>query len=138
MNIWTRLATKAAVLLAIVAVVVALTACSTTKEEILPQDGPAMMQIYDRHMKASGAAAVDRARGVVARPLSPGREDLAAYTRYAADEIAQRFPLLPNPQMVLFVFPHLSADGAPVPAYSTAFPMYPVDRYALPGEVYRP
>lgn len=138
MNIWTRLATKAAVLLAIVAVVVALTACSTTKEEILPQNGPTMRQIYDRHTKAIGAAATDPARGGVARSLSPGRRDLAAYTRHAADEIEQRFPLLPNPQMVLYVFPHLSAEGAPVPGYATAFPMYPVDRYALPGEVYRP
>ena len=115
-----------------------LTGCASTKEDILPQDGPTMKQIYDRHMKATGAAGVASPRDGLTRLLSPGREDLAAYTREAANEIEQQFPLLPNPQMVLYVYPHLSSEGAPVPGYSTAFPMYPVDQYALPGEVYQP
>ncbi len=115
-----------------------LAGCASTKEDILPQDGPTMKQIYDQHMHASAAAAGATPRASIARPLSPSREDLAAYTREAATEIEQQFPLLPNPQMVLYVYPHLSREGAPVPGYSTAFPMYRVDQYALPGEVYRP
>jgi len=67
-----------------------------------------------------------------------GKAGLRDYTREAANEINPVFPLPPNPQMVLYVFPHLSAEGAPVPGYSTAFPLYPVDQYALPGEVYSP
>ncbi len=98
-----------------------------------------MQEIYDHHMRQTGAASHTRSeREDLHRPLSPGEGDLAGFTRDASNEIEQFFPLLPNPQMVLYVFPHLSAEGAPVPGYATAFPMYPVDQYALPGEVYQP
>jgi conjugative transfer region lipoprotein (TIGR03751 family) len=75
---------------------------------------------------------------VIDRPAAGGAADLHGYTQQAHNEIEQVFPLLPNPQLVLFVFPHLSAEGAPVPGYSTAFPMYAVDQYAMPGELYQP
>ncbi len=117
----------------------ALSGCSTTKEDVIPQGGPDMQQIYREHMQRSGAR-TDPAqwRAGLDRKLSPGKADLRGYTREAANEINPVFPLLPNPQMVLYVFPHLSGEGAPVPGYATTFPMYPVDQYALPGEVYQP
>jgi len=125
--------------LAALAALALLTGCSTTKENVIPQDGPDMRQIYSEHMRRSGTRAdLLRQRSELDRPVKPGRQDLHAYTREAANEINQVFPLLPNPQMVLYVFPHLSGEGAPVPGYATAFPMYPVDQYALPGEVYEP
>ncbi|QGM70484.1 TIGR03751 family conjugal transfer lipoprotein, partial [Proteus mirabilis] len=49
-------------------------------------------------------------------------------------EIHQQFPRLPNPDMVMYVFPHLSAGNLPVPGYSTVFPFYHQVQYALPGE----
>ncbi len=117
----------------------ALSGCSTTKEDVIPQGGPDMQQIYSEHMRQSGARKDPRQlRNGLERPVKPGRQNLRAYTREAANEINQAFPLLPNPQMVLYVFPHLSAEGAPVPGYSTVFLLYPVDQYALPGEVYQP
>ena len=43
------------------------------------------------------------------------------------------FPRLPNPTLVMYIFPHLAGDaGAPVPGYTTAFPMYEQVEYALP------
>ena len=118
-----------------VGAIMLLAGCASTKEDVIPQGGPTMLQIYEHHMaRTTASRRTDGAR----RPLSHGKGDLAAYTRDAANEIEEVFPLLPNPQMVLYVFPHLSAEGAPVPGYTTAFPMYPVDQYALPGELYRP
>ena len=36
----------------------------------------------------------------------------------------------------MYVFPHLAGETrAPVPGYTTAFPMYEQVEYALPGEV---
>ena len=61
--------------------------------------------------------------------------NLAGYTRTAATEIDAIFPRLPNPDLVMYVFPHLSEQGAPVPGYATSFPMYERIEYALPGEV---
>ncbi|MGH7395628.1 MAG: TIGR03751 family conjugal transfer lipoprotein, partial [Candidatus Methylomirabilales bacterium] len=52
----------------------------------------------------------------------------------AHTEIEALFPALPNPQLVLYVYPHLGEDGAPVPGYATAFPLYERVEYALPGE----
>ena len=69
------------------------------------------------------------------RPIHSDKRDLAAYTRDAANEIQQLFPRLPNPELVLYVFPHLTPKGRPVPGYTTSFLMYEKDEYALPGEI---
>jgi len=123
----------------LIAAALGLTACATSKEDVFPQDGPDMATIYDHHQRSAGMAREPSLqRQGLARPIARGAADLHDFTQQAANEIEQVFPLLPNPQMVMFVFPHLSAEGAPVPGYSTAFPMYAVDQYAMPGEVYQP
>ena len=67
------------------------------------------------------------------RKLRHGAADLSAYTRTANNELEILFPLLPNPKIVLFVFPHI-AEGVPVPGYATGFSLYEKDHYALPVE----
>lgn len=68
------------------------------------------------------------------RALRRGSVDLEAYTRDAANELDSVFSTLPNPTLVMYVFPHLTNNN-PVPGYSTKFKMYENDPYALPGEV---
>jgi len=115
--------------------------CASTKDAILPQDGPTMMEIYEQHQLGVGAGQRgDRAREALhrPRPVHPGEADLAGYTREAADEIEARFARLPNPTLVMFIFPHLAGnDAVPVPGFATTFPMYKRTHYALPGEVVR-
>ncbi|MBK1734908.1 TIGR03751 family conjugal transfer lipoprotein [Halorhodospira abdelmalekii] len=70
-----------------------------------------------------------------AQRLTDGAAALAGYTRQAHDELEPRFGRVPNPSMVMYVYPHLATpDEAPVPGYSTTFPMFERDHYALPGE----
>lgn len=111
--------------------------CASTKEAVLPQDGPTMKAIYERHideMNMRDPQVVRRKLGN--RPLMTGEADLQGYSRDAFNEIDVLFPRLPNPTLVMYVFPHLSGDThAPVPGYATAFPMYEQVEYALPGEV---
>ena len=111
--------------------------CASTKEAVLPQDGPTMKAIYERHideMNMRDPQVVRRELG--SRPLKTGEADLQGYSRDAFNEIDVLFPRLPNPTLVMYVFPHLSGDThAPVPGYATAFPMYEQVEYALPGEV---
>ncbi|HEB66775.1 MAG TPA: TIGR03751 family conjugal transfer lipoprotein [Gammaproteobacteria bacterium] len=111
--------------------------CASTKEAVLPQDGPTMKAIYERHideMNMRDPQVVRRELGN--RPLMTGEADLQGYSRDAFNEIDVLFPRLPNPTLVMYVFPHLSGDThAPVPGYATAFPMYEQVEYALPGEV---
>ncbi|MCM2337550.1 MAG: TIGR03751 family conjugal transfer lipoprotein, partial [Lysobacter sp.] len=59
----------------------------------------------------------------------------AAYTRTAANEIYRQFHRLPNPDLVMYVLPHLAGtDPVPVPGYTTVFPLYQRVQYAMPGE----
>ena len=59
---------------------------------------------------------------------------LHGYTRDVYTELDTRFPRLPNPILIMYVFPHLSGELTPIPGYSTMFPLYDHPVYALPGE----
>jgi len=114
-----------------------LAGCAGTKEAVLPQDGPSMQAIYDAHvveMAAQDPSVVREALGC--RGVRQGEGDLAGYSREAFNELDVTFPRLPNPSLVMYVFPHLAGpERTPVPGYATTFPMYERIEYALPGEV---
>ena len=114
-----------------------LAGCASTKETILPQDGPSMKAIYEGHVHEMNAHNSQVVRAELGhRPIVSGEAALQGYTRDAFNEIDVLFPRLPNPTLVMYIFPHLAGDaGAPVPGYTTAFPMYEQVEYALPGEV---
>jgi conjugative transfer region lipoprotein (TIGR03751 family) len=113
-----------------------LPGCMTSKESVLPQDGKSMKQIYEAHFEHIGRQRADRVREELERGVKAGDADLSGYVRDANHEIDAIFPHLPNPTLVMFVFPHLAGpQGVPVPGYATSFPMYEGVEYALPGEV---
>ncbi|VFR32083.1 putative lipoprotein [plant metagenome] len=122
-----------------------LAGCSTTKEQMLSHDDRTMLDIWNVETGggAGGGPAAHQlmdARQALRRPLSD--EDIQAapgvqarYTRTAANEIYRQFHRLPNPDLVMYVVPHLAGtDPVPVPGYSTVFPLYQRVQYALPGE----
>ncbi|MCC7546900.1 MAG: TIGR03751 family conjugal transfer lipoprotein [Burkholderiales bacterium] len=131
--------------LAVVLAIIALAGCATSKEELLTHGDRTMLDIW--HQETGGSAGSDRAsrelldaRQTLRRPLTdadvqaaPGVQ--ARYTRTAQNEIYRQFHRLPNPDLVMYVFPHLAGtDPVPVPGYSTVFPLYQRVQYALPGE----
>jgi len=127
---------KAAATLASISLLL-LASCASTKEAVLPQGGPSMKGIYEAHMEALRLESPEVVRGALGsrRPQS-GEAALSGFTREAHDELEVIFPRLPNPTLVLYVFPHLAgAERVPVPGYVTTFPMYERVEYALPGEV---
>ena len=66
----------------------------------------------------------------------PNDEAFAGFTRDILTELDLHFPRLPNPTLVMYVFPHVAGPSrVPVPGYATTFPMYEHPEYALPGEV---
>ena len=111
--------------------------CASTKESVLPQDGPSMKAIYDAHFEGMGADdpyVLRRELGT--RPLGDDDVDLAGYSRTAHTELETIFPRLPNPTLVMYVFPHLAGpERVPVPGYATTFTLYERVEYALPGEL---
>ena len=113
-----------------------LAGCASTKDAVLPQDGPSMQAIYEDNVNTMNAHDPQVIRGELGdRPVVTGEAALYGYTREAFNEIDVLFPRLPNPTLVMYVFPHLAGETqAPVPGYATAFPMYEQVEYALPGE----
>ncbi|MFJ5483726.1 TIGR03751 family conjugal transfer lipoprotein [Pectobacterium actinidiae] len=130
--------------------VAVLAGCATRKEDLLPHGGRTMQDIWhqeagDGTSGAGGSGQVARrqlldARQQLRRPLGDADvqatpAEQARYTRTAANEIRSQFHRLPNPDLAMYVFPHLAGtDPAPVPGYTTIFPLYQRVQYAMPGE----
>lgn len=109
-----------------------LGACASKKDSVIPSTGPTMLEIYRKHM--TDLDHTPSASGAPRRAMS--EHDTSRYVRTALNETESPFARLPNPDLVMYVFPHLSAHGGyPVPGYSTVFPMYEGVEYALPGEL---
>lgn len=70
------------------------------------------------------------------RAVPPAVESAnAAFTRDAANELELLFPRVPNPDVLIYVYPHLAtAARVPVPGYTTAVPLFDRVEYALPGD----
>ncbi|WP_339437584.1 TIGR03751 family conjugal transfer lipoprotein [Pseudomonas sp. EL_65y_Pfl1_R32] len=113
--------------------------CSTSKDELLPHGDNTMMDVWDQGASGSGNSTRSRqlldARQDLRRPLEAGETDNAKFTHTAQNEIYSQFKRLPNPDLVMYVFPHLAgSDPAPIPGYTTVFPLYQRVQYAMPGE----
>ncbi|OOF72447.1 MULTISPECIES: TIGR03751 family conjugal transfer lipoprotein [Rodentibacter] len=117
-----------------------MTGCSTSQEKLLPAGDRSMAEIW-KNGGGSSQSGINEARDTLdsSRPLE-GRDVVGdeniRYTRTAENEVTNLFPRLPNPDMTLYVFPHLtnSAEQLPVPGYTTVFPFYGRIQYAQPGE----
>jgi len=114
------------------AMLIVLSSCSSTQSiHSLPEDGPSTKSVYDEQMTGDNHA-VD-----TIRQRTSSRYDLSVYTRDPSSELKQLFPRLPNPDIMLYVAPHLTEKKRPIPGYSTIFKLYDVDHYAMPGEIAR-
>ncbi|EIU1655452.1 MULTISPECIES: TIGR03751 family conjugal transfer lipoprotein [Pseudomonadota] len=121
-----------------------LAGCATSSEKLLPRGEHTMLDVWQHETGGYNGGQAGRllldARQDLRRPLidadtlaAPARNE--AYTRTAANEIQRQFHRLPNPDLVMYVFPHLAGtDSVPVPGYSTVFPLYQRVQYAMPGE----
>lgn len=141
---------KPALATALVLMALSMAGCATSKEELLPHNGLTMQELWQQGSTGGlsgvssgglGAQALQEARGELRRPISDGEmvAEQTRYTREASNEIYSQFSRLPNPDLVMFVYPHLAgSESTPVPGYSTVFPLYSKPQYAMPGESARP
>ncbi|KGK92322.1 conjugal transfer protein [Pseudomonas syringae pv. tomato] len=129
--------------LSLIVALLTLAGCQTSKEEMLPHGQNTMMDVWNQGTTGSAGSASSRqlldARSELRRPIdvraTQPLQDNAAYSRTAQNEIYSQFKRLPNPDLVMYVFPHLAgSDPAPVPGYTTVFPLYQRVQYAMPGE----
>ena len=133
--------------LALALAVVVLGGCPTSNEELLTHSDRTMMDVWQQETGGggSGTGQVARrqlldARQSLRRPLTDANVQAAPaeqmrYTRTAQSEVYRQFQRLPNPDLVMYVYPHLAGtDPVPVPGYTTVFPLYQRVQYAMPGE----
>jgi conjugative transfer region lipoprotein (TIGR03751 family) len=115
---------------------VSLSACSLmgNKETILPQNGASMKEVYDAHFKHTRQRHNSGRESVNSNGVGLDSDNLAGFSRNADNEIQTLFPRLPNPPLVMYIYPHLTDTGQAVPGYATSFSMYEKTEYALPGE----
>lgn len=112
-----------------------LAACSTSQEKLLPRSEQTMLDLWQK--KSGNANLLPTRQNVAQDPVrTVSFEEQASYTRSAANEVINLFPRLPNPDLVMYIYPHLSDtdEPMPVPGYSTVIPFYSRVQYAQAGE----
>ena len=109
--------------------------CSTSQETLLPVDESTTMLSLWSQQTGDGNAVTDTQVHLRRTLTAVSAKEQQSYTRTAENAIHTQFRRLPNPDMVMYVYPHLTGgSGVPVPGYSTVFPLYSGVQYALPGE----
>ena len=91
--------------------------------------GLSACQTPPRESQAGSAASTPRWEV----PGVAGEADAATRSGVAALADLRDFQSVPNPEILGYVYPHLSGD-LPVPGYYTVFRLRPSDHYAQPGE----
>ena len=112
----------------------ALTACASSKvtSSAIPEGGLTVSQIYQQSI------------GEPMQPWSVKRTltkpvNYEGYTRNASNEVQNLFKPLDNPQIPIYVFPHVALIGDEQlikPGYTTAFFLYKQNQFALASERY--
>ncbi len=137
-----RSALGSALPLALALVVAGCSVTGTRESPIneITRDSPTVVDIYRGHAAGStqsgqDSSAQQRLRtDSMTRPIVDGDGNTRRYWS-ALEPLQQRFARVPNPDLVMVVYPHLAKGKYPVPGYVTVFPMYDQTFYALPGEV---
>ncbi|VFR21483.1 putative lipoprotein [plant metagenome] len=123
-----------------------LAGCATSKEKLLPHGDNTMMDVWQQNAGDGGGAGQtarrqlldarqNLRRSLTETDVQAAPAEQTRYTRTARNEVHRQFQRLPNPDLVMYVYPHLAGtDPVPVPGYTTVFPLYQRVQYAMPGE----
>ena len=119
-----------------------LAACSVTGPRESPLDevtanSPTVLDIYRGSTASRDSTELVRDALHGPSPARPVKEQDGKLSPYwnPLEPLRSRFSKVPNPDLVMVVFPHLAKGKYPVPGYVTAFPMYEQTPFALPGEI---
>lgn len=123
----------------ITAALINLAACSNVVGNVVPTKGPDMEQVYDGMHQQQNADAQNS--DLDNQSLSGVRQNLPKTTDNSGQAfnsevnskaVNKEFHQIPNPELKLYVFPHLTGnDDVPIPGYTTVFNAYTRDYYTL-------
>ncbi|MBA2649339.1 MAG: TIGR03751 family conjugal transfer lipoprotein [Legionella sp.] len=111
-----------------------LSACASSSigSTAIPEGGLTVNQLYQQSLGEPMPG-----WSVPKRPTKP--VNYAGYTREASNEIQNLFKPLDNPQVPIYVFPHVALIGDEQllkPGYTTGFFLYKQNQFALASEQY--
>lgn len=111
-----------------------LNGCSTpvNSANAIPEGGLTVSQLYQQSIEAP-------AQSWSVNKRQNSTVNYEGYTRTAQNEIQILFKPLENPQIPIYVFPHVALIGDEQllkPGFTTAFFLYKQNQWALPSEKY--
>ena len=117
-----------------------LAACSVTQpssDKLLPDAGPTTAELISGQKSRVSAYFGNGVQAdYLGMPLTEGYAPNSSYSLAHVNELRRDFRKVPNPEIVAYVFPHISDGELPVPGYFTMFHLYERDHYALEQEGY--
>ncbi|MCE3045378.1 TIGR03751 family conjugal transfer lipoprotein [Legionella sp. 16cNR16C] len=114
--------------------ILVLSACASTSvsSAAIPEGGLTVSQLYQQSLgEAMPSWSVPKRQTTTV--------NYSGYTRDASNEIQHLFKPLDNPQIPIYVFPHVALIGDEQllkPGYTTAFFLYKQNQFALASERY--
>ncbi len=117
----------------LILMILLLSSCSNNSDD----QGIKMVDLYQKHSNQKPPKLVHPKTANTAPKTTKTTQRLSNnFVREQQTELENQFPKLPNPTLNMFIYPHLTKQGHPVPGYSTNFRLYQTDQYALPTEVF--
>jgi len=115
----------------IVSLLVVLAGCSTSKEKIFKDDMPTMKEVYEEKFNNLYINEKPQIERELEKEGNQSNEPVVS----AYEKLHEQFPQAPNPTMLMFIFPHLTQAGTPVPGYNTYFKLYETDHFTLSNSI---
>ncbi len=95
-----------------------LAACQSYVGNVVPHQGPTMEQVYEA-VEPSRTAEPKPARSLAQELTTPL---ITEEPKRTALENTSAFRKLPNPELMMYVYPHLAGNAQiPIPGYETVF-----------------
>lgn len=92
-----------------------ISACASPAQ--LPEAASTVRDLYRQAMPTGAPAPMSR-------PLSARPPMNSPFTAEVDRQLDRDFRTVPNPRLILYVYPHLTAEGIPVPGYATRFHVF--------------
>lgn len=96
-----------------------LTGCASPKARVFGEDMPTMKAVHDKKFNRMEDEVLEKPQRETDEPLNASEGE---------------FQWLLNPTLTMYVFPHITPAGHPVPGYNTFFRLYTEDHIAEPSE----
>ena len=141
-----KIQTNCLLLIALFSSLTLLSGCMTPSKNMIPKGGDMTMpEIYKQETGISLTGEADpNYRPRLNNRRADSTETLpepryVAYTATAENEVKSLFKPLPNPEIPLYIYPHLvhvNDEAYPKPGLTTDFFLYRTNHFAMPNEVY--